>query len=185
VIIRTASSAHVSDVQTAELFMIQIYTLKNTRRFDLEKDMSDKEQFGGKDKDLVDAFLDKPLLARIATVNPDTWLPHVVPVWYGWDGESLWISSYSTTRKVSELKKNPYCSVVIDVAETDGEISALLFEGIAELVTGPADLLREKITWVYTRYLGEDGVLADDPQEWLASPENLLIKLTPAKTYAW
>jgi PPOX class probable F420-dependent enzyme len=147
--------------------------------------MTDAEQIGGKDKDIVDAFLEEALLARIATADPDTCQPHVVPVWYGWDGESIWISSYSTTRKVAELRKNPYCSIVIDVAEGDGNISALLLEGKAELVTGPADLLREKITWVYTRYLGEEGVLADDPQEWLASPDNLLIKLTPTKTYAW
>jgi hypothetical protein len=86
---------------------------------------------------------------------------------------------------VIELNKNPYCSIVIDVAESDEEVRALLFEGKAELVTGPSDFLREKITWVYSRYLGEEGVLADDPQEWLASPENLLIKLTPTKTFAW
>lgn len=147
--------------------------------------MTDEEQIGGKDKAIVEAFLDKPLLARIGTADPDTCQPHVVPVWYGWDGESIWISSYSTTRKVVELKNNPFCSIVIDVAEGDGDITALLFEGKAELVTGPSDYLREKITWVYSRYLGEDGVLADDPQEWLASPDNLLIKLTPTKTFAW
>ena len=31
----------------------------------------------------MDAFLDRPYLARLATVNPNTLMPHVVPVWYG------------------------------------------------------------------------------------------------------
>jgi hypothetical protein len=159
--------------------------VKDTHRFDPENDMTDEEKIGGKDKAVVEAFLDKTLLARIATADPDTCQPHVVPVWYGWDGESLWISSYSTTRKVIELNKNPYCSIVIDVEESDDDIRAILFEGKAELVTGPSDFLREKIIWVYTRYLGEEGVLAADPQEWLDSPENLLIKLTPIKAFAW
>ncbi len=147
--------------------------------------MTEDEQIGGKDKEIVDAFLDQPLLARIATVDSDTGQPHVVPVWYGWDGKSIWISSFNSTRKVRELVKNPKCSIVIDVAEGDGSLSAVLFEGKAELVSSPAELVHEKITWVYTRYLGPEGVLADDPQEWLGSPENLLIKLTPEKTYTW
>ena len=58
-------------------------------------------------------------------------------------------------------------------------------EGEAELVTAPQDLLDEKTTWVYTRYLGPEGVLADDPQSWIKDPENLLIKLTPTFIKTW
>jgi hypothetical protein len=58
-------------------------------------------------------------------------------------------------------------------------------EGEAELVTEPVDFVRAQTTWVYTRYLGPEGVLAADPQSWIASPENLLIKLTPAKILSW
>jgi hypothetical protein len=35
------------------------------------------------------------------------------------------------------------------------------------------------------RYLGAEGVLAPDPQSWIASPENLLVKLTPSKIMSW
>jgi PPOX class probable F420-dependent enzyme len=147
--------------------------------------MSEETLMGGKSKEVVDAFLNKKLLARIATVDADTLQPHVVPVWYGWDGESVWISSYSSTRKIRELKKNPACSIVVDVSEGEEGISAVLLEGKAELVTDPKDFLRDKIQWVYERYLGPEGVLEADPQEWLDSPENLLIKLTPEKVYAW
>jgi PPOX class probable F420-dependent enzyme len=147
--------------------------------------MPDEALIGGKSKALVVRFLDKPWLARIATVDASTGRPHVVPVWYGWDGESVWISSYSSTRKIRELKSSPYCSIVVDAAEGGEGLTAVLFEGKAELVTAPRDFLREKITWVYARYLGPEGVLAPDPQKWLDSPENLLIKVTPEKIYAW
>ena len=42
-------------------------------------------------------------LDRLATANPRTLQPHVVPVWFWWDGTSLWISAFSSTRKVKEL----------------------------------------------------------------------------------
>jgi nitroimidazol reductase NimA-like FMN-containing flavoprotein (pyridoxamine 5'-phosphate oxidase superfamily) len=140
---------------------------------------------GKMNKEAIDAALQAPHLARLATADPATLQPHVVPVWYGWDGESVWISSYSSTRKIRELKSSPYCSIVVDAAEGVEGVSAVLFEGKAELVTTRRDFLREKITWVYARYLGPEGVLAPDPQRWLDSPENLLIKLTPERIIAW
>jgi nitroimidazol reductase NimA-like FMN-containing flavoprotein (pyridoxamine 5'-phosphate oxidase superfamily) len=133
----------------------------------------------------IDAALVTPNLARLATADPATGQPHVVAVWFGWDGESLWISSYSNTRKIKELKTNAKCSILIDTVGADGSTWGILMEGEAELVRGPKDWLREKITWVYVRYLGEDGVLAAAPQEWLADSHNLLIKLSPQKIMTW
>jgi len=40
---------------------------------------------------LIDAFLEKPLIARMATADRYA-RPHVVPVWYAWDGTTIWIS---------------------------------------------------------------------------------------------
>jgi general stress protein 26 len=57
-------------------------------------------------RNFVNEFLEQPLIARIGTVDINN-QPHVVPVWFGWDGESLWISSYSNTRKVHDLMANP------------------------------------------------------------------------------
>jgi hypothetical protein len=71
------------------------------------------------------------------------------------------------------------------MADEGKETKAVILEGEAELVTAPFELLKAKTTWVYTRYLGPEGVLAKDPQSWIADPENLLIKLTPAKIMSW
>ena len=133
----------------------------------------------------IDEFLNLVLLARLATADPQTNQPHVVPVWYGWDGQSLWISAFRSTRKVKELLKNPRCSIVIDGDSGTPDMAAVLMEGEAELVAAPQNLLEEKITWIYTRYLGPEGVLANEPQSWIKDPENLLIKLTPAFVKTW
>ena len=45
----------------------------------------------------IDAFLAEAILARLATANPKTCQPHAVPVWFLWDGESAWISAFTST----------------------------------------------------------------------------------------
>ncbi len=130
-------------------------------------------------KDIND-FLQQPLIARMATADMNG-QPHVVPVWFGWDGETLWISSYSNTRKVIELEKNPKISVVIDEAKDNGENKGVIFEGVVELIREPRSFLHDQFVWIYTRYLGSDGILAAEPQSWIEDPHNLLIKLIPAK----
>ncbi len=138
---------------------------------------------GDMDQETLNQRLQAPLLARLATSRANQ--PHVVPVWFLWDGESLWISAFTSTRKVRELQANPLCSIVIDVAPSGTENWGVIFEGQADLVTEPLPLVQEMTTRIYTRYLGPEGVLAPDPQSWIHSPENLVIKLAPSKTYSW
>lgn len=133
----------------------------------------------------IDSFLAAPLLARFASASLETLQPHVVPVWYDWDGEVMWISSYESTRKIGELRGNPKCAVVIDVAESVDEVSAVLFEGDVELITAPREFVRDMSLRIYARYMGPEGVLAPDPQEWANSPENLIIKVTPRFVKIW
>ena len=134
--------------------------------------------------ELTKKFLEHVLIARIATVDADNH-PHVVPVWYGWDGESLWMSAFRSTQKVRNIQHNPMISVAIDTTTDHVDNQAVVLEGRAELVEEPREFLRKQITWIYTRYLGEEGVLKEEPQSWIEDDENLLIKLTPEKVMSW
>jgi len=134
---------------------------------------------------VLEGLLQQPVLARIATANPATNQPHVVPVWFLWDGASIWISAFDSTRKVKELKKNSLCSILIEPKENDGILQAVLFEGPVELICEPRLLVESMTTKIYIRYLGEEGVLAEDPQSWIHDPENQVIRMTPKKTYYW
>jgi PPOX class probable F420-dependent enzyme len=135
-------------------------------------------------KTFINDFLAQPLIARLATAD-SRGHPHVVPVWFGWDGEAIWISSFAGTRKVTELEKNPWVSIAIDVADDSGPTRAAILEGRAELVKEPRELVRKQATWIYTRYLGEDGVLEKEPQSWIEDPLNLLIRLIPDHISSW
>lgn len=131
---------------------------------------------------IVNAFLEKPLIARMATAAQNG-QPHVVPVWYGWDGKALWISSFVSTRKYAEMQHNPLISVVIDTVEKNGDIKFVILEGTAELIEEPREFIARQSIWIYKRYLGEEGVLASDPQSWSIDPENRIIKLLPDQIY--
>jgi PPOX class probable F420-dependent enzyme len=129
-------------------------------------------------------FLARRLLGRLATASTDG-QPHVVPVWFLWEDGVIWISSYRSTRKVIDLERNPKCALVVDVEEAEGGLTAVMLEGRAELVSSPPNAVKQRIERIYTKYLGVEGVLENDPQEWLNSPENVLVKLMPTRVKAW
>ena len=140
---------------------------------------ADKEQH-------MEKLLAEPVLARLATANPATLQPHVVPVWFLWDGSSLWISAFVSTRKVKDLLKNPRCAVLIEPAQAkDSPLQAVLMEGSAELIQEPGTLVAEMSERIYAKYMGPEGVLAAEPQSWKSDPENRLVKLTPQRQFAW
>ena len=136
-------------------------------------------------KALIEGVLAEPVLARLATTNPKTMQPHVVPVWFMWDGESVWISSFISTRKIRELQHNPQGAVLIESKQEGGKLTAVLLEGTVELVKEPRPLVSEIASRIYVRYLGPEGVKDPEPQSWLNDPENLLIKLTPKRIISW
>jgi hypothetical protein len=136
-------------------------------------------------KDLVEAVLAEAVLARLATTNPKTLQPHVVPVWFLWDGECVWISSFVSTRKIRELRINPRGAVLIESKQEGGKLTAVLLEGAVELVSEPREVVSEVASQIYIRYLGQEGVMEPEPQSWLRDPENMLIKLTPTKIISW
>ncbi len=134
---------------------------------------------------LIEGVLAEPVLARLATTNPKTMQPHVVPVWFIWENGCVWISSFVSTRKIRELKHNPRGAVLIESKQEGGKLTAVLLEGEVELVSEPRQEVSEIARRIYIRYLGVDGVQEPDPQSWLNDPENLLIKLTPTKIISW
>jgi PPOX class probable F420-dependent enzyme len=143
----------------------------------MDKFPQEKQQF-------IDDFLSAAHIARMATADKQG-QPHVVPVWYAWDGESIWISAYSDTRKVRELRKNPLISIVIDIAADSDHATAVILEGKAELLHEPREFIEMKFFWIYERYLGAEGIIGKRPQEWIEDPLNTLIKLTPQKIITW
>ena len=134
-------------------------------------------------KEEIDALLASPLLARVATVRGDK--PHVVPVWFDWDGENLWITNDKSHRKIADLRVNPYLAVSID--ETFGGLRfwAVLMEGRAELIEEPESFVREVTERIYVKYMGRGVMELPTLQKMLFASESVLIKLVPSRIISW
>ena len=134
---------------------------------------------------LMNERLQEVILARLATTDPRTLQPHLTVVWYLWDGESAWFSAFSSTRKVKDLLRNPRAALLIDKSNGGETEWAYLLEGPVELVSGPGEAFERRVVEIYTRYLGEEGVLAPQPQSWIRDAENRLVRMKPERVYKW
>jgi len=132
-------------------------------------------------QDWVQELLSQPLLARLGTANPKTGQPHVTPVWFAWDGETIFISAFISTRKAREATTNPRISVLID---TDNPTRAVLMEGVAEVLLGAGEV-SSLAEMIYARYVGEAEVSKEPYTGWVHDAENRIIKLKPERVFAW
>src|SRR5258708_39895481 len=77
-----------------------------------------------------DAHIDKRLRAELmmwlSTVRPDG-RPHLVPVWFLWDGRTILIFSQPNQQKLRNLQHNPNVVVALDTAGQGEDI--LMVEG--------------------------------------------------------
>ncbi|WP_017539965.1 pyridoxamine 5'-phosphate oxidase family protein [Nocardiopsis halophila] len=94
----------------------------------------------------VDAFLARPLTARLATQGPT-----VRPVWYLWEEGAFWILTGPWARLPAHLRKDPAVAPVVDSCDLGtGEVRQVIAQGRAELLPFDAERGRRKLS----RYLG-------------------------------
>ena len=137
----------------------------------------------GMTKEEIDRYLAQPLIARIATTGSDM-QPHVVPVWYRWDGESMYIETGINFRKARNLRDNAKCAVIVDDTQGGLRFWGIYMEGEVELITEPVDWVIETVRRIYLHYLGKEAIETPTPQKMINS-EHVIIKFTPKRFIAW
>ncbi len=101
----------------------------------------------GADFDL-DAFLAKPLVARIATQGPT-----IRPVWFLWEEGAFWWLTGAWSRLQDHLRHDPSLALVVDTCDlTTGEVLQVLAKGRAEILPYHPERARRLLR----RYLGND-----------------------------
>ena len=86
-------------------------------------------------RDSVEAALRSDPVAWLSSVQPDG-RPHVVPVWFHWDGERIVAFSKPNARKVGNLRDQP--SVMLAVGTPGPDFDVELIEAKAEIPNAPA-----------------------------------------------
>jgi len=129
-------------------------------------------------------FLSRPLIARFATVSPEG-KPHVVPVWFEWDGSHLWVTIDRRSRKYRNMVANPYCAVTIDESWGGLRFIGVIFEGPVELIEQPEEWARDFVRKVYAKYMGEEGLAARTIQRMINEGQHVVVKVIPDKILTW
>ncbi len=117
---------------------------------------------------------DEPLLAVLATVNPDG-TPQATPLWYHYDGEAFVTTAFTSRVKVRNIKANPnVCLVIVDSANNG---KGLIVWGQAGLVQDgvPEATLRNAV-----RYVGEERGPAA-AADLTAEGPRVIIRITPER----
>lgn len=80
-------------------------------------------------------FLEREPVVWLSTVRPDGG-PHLVPIWFSWDGEALLLVSKPDAQKVRNLRAN--ASVMLALGDVENDFDIGLIEGRAELLGRPS-----------------------------------------------
>lgn len=115
----------------------------------------------------------------LATVRPDG-RPHLVPVWFLWDGETILIFSQPNNQKIHNLRANPAVTLALEAAN-EGEDVAIL-EGRARLVS-PDDIQASVPAYVakYEAGMAELGMTWETMSASYSQP----IRVTPSRLITW
>ncbi|UUU20554.1 pyridoxamine 5'-phosphate oxidase family protein [Streptomyces sp. DSM 40750] len=130
----------------------------------------------------LDAFLSAQRTCRVATVSSDG-APHVSPLWFVWDGTSLWLYSITRSRRWSTLRRDPRVAVVVDAGEEYGELRGVELSGTVEFVgeaprTGEPNPELAEVERLFARKnFGIDEIPHDGRHAWL--------RLTPDAVASW
>ncbi|MFI0239316.1 pyridoxamine 5'-phosphate oxidase family protein [Streptomyces sp. NPDC016845] len=81
----------------------------------------------------LDSFLTEQRTCRVATVSADG-MPHVSPLWFVWDGTSLWLYSLTRSRRWADLRADGRVAVAVDAGEEYGELRGVELSGRVEFV---------------------------------------------------
>ncbi len=123
-------------------------------------------------------LLESPRTAKAATVRPDG-RPHIAPVWFDLDGDDVIFTTWHTTVKARDLRRDPRISLCVD--DERPPFSFVLIEGTAGL-SDNLDEVRAWATRIAGRYMGVMRAKAYGARNGVAG--ELLVRVTPTHVAA-
>ena len=150
------------------------------------KDLKKVTAAAAMSKKEIEEFLSTPKVARIATIQDGK--PHVVPVWYYYDGTNILVSTTKGARKAKNLQTNPNVSITID--DVEGKLEDISFlNAKAVIIEGTGELKDDDINnsfakKMYERYVGKNAL--NNPQvQFSVSLPRYIVVIKPTKIMSW
>jgi PPOX class probable F420-dependent enzyme len=115
---------------------------------------------------------------KLATVRADG-RPHVAPVWFDLDGDTLLFTTWHESVKGLNLRRDNRLSLCVD--DEAPPFAYVIIEGTAEILDDP-EALAYWATRIAGRYMGADQAEAYGQRNSVEG--ELLVRVTPAKIIA-
>ena len=127
----------------------------------------------------IQRFLEEEPVVWLSTVRPDG-TPHIIPVWFWWDGEALLIFTKPNAQKVRNIQAGS--KVMLGVGDVDEDFDIGLFEGHAEILDTPTvELLPPGHLEKYATQMAGIGLTAEE----YAATYSLVVRITPSHYLGW
>jgi PPOX class probable F420-dependent enzyme len=124
-------------------------------------------------------FLEQEPVVWLSTVRPNG-APHIVPIWFWWDGEALLVFTKPDAQKVRNLRDRP--SVMLALGDAADDFDVGLIEGHAELLDRTtAEVLPPTHLAKYAAQLSNLGLSAAD----YAATYSQVIRIVPDRPLGW
>ena len=124
----------------------------------------------------LNAFLARPIIARIATVRANG-SPQLAPMWFLYEDGVTYMSTRTYAAKVKHMQKNPRVAVVVDEMVAPLKNRVVTIEGTVEVLTTG---VKEMTTRIYHKYAGVEGSATPQAQRSINTPR-VILKITPRK----
>jgi PPOX class probable F420-dependent enzyme len=127
----------------------------------------------------IDRLLREQPVVWLSSVRPDGG-PHLVPIWFSWNGREILIASKPNAQKIRNLRANPRVMLALGEAEDDFDVG--LLEGRAELLDeSAAAALPATHVAKYRTQMAEIGL---SPAEFMATYSQV-IRIVPTRLLPW
>jgi PPOX class probable F420-dependent enzyme len=127
----------------------------------------------------IDGLLGSEPALWLSSVRPEGG-PHLVPIWFSWDGVRILIASKPHAQKVRNLRANS--TVVLALGEPEDDFDVGLLEGTAELLDVPAAIGLPGSH--LARYADRMAAIGLGREEFLAT-YSPLIRIRPTRFLPW
>jgi len=127
----------------------------------------------------IRSALERQDVIWLSSIRPDR-RPHVLPVWFAWDGRSILVFSKPHAQKIRNLRLDP--AVMIAIGQPGLEFDVELIEGVAELETAAtSELMAEVFVSKYRALMGQAGITPAEYAAVYAQP----IRIRPRRWLDW
>ena len=123
-------------------------------------------------------LLERPRTAKLASVRADG-RPHVAPIWFDMDGDTIVFTTWHTTVKAANIRRDPRVCLCVD--DEAPPFAYTIVEGSASIVDDPA-ALAQWAARIAGRYMGAEQ--AESYGERNSVPGELLVRIVPTKIVA-